>query len=83
MSQPSKKQNFLQGAALLALSNAIVKVIGAVYKIPMSEIIGDVGFSFFNTAYEPLKPTTPIKDSTVLNLELNPALRCSAASPCD
>ena len=52
MSQPSKKQNFLQGAALLALSNAIVKVIGAVYKIPMSEIIGDVGFSFFNTAYE-------------------------------
>lgn len=52
MSQPVKKQNFLQGAALLAMANAIVKVIGAVYKIPLSDIIGDVGFSYFNTAYE-------------------------------
>ena len=51
MANPSKKQNFLQGAALLALSNVIVKVIGAVYKLPLSEIIDDVGYSYFNTAY--------------------------------
>ena len=51
MSQP-KKQNFLQGAALLALSVGIVKVIGAVYKIPLRAIIGDVGFAYFNTAYD-------------------------------
>ena len=52
MSQQPKKQNFLQGAALLALAVAIVKVIGAVYKIPLRGIIGDVGFSYFNTAYQ-------------------------------
>ena len=52
MAQSSKKQNFLQGAALLALATAIVKVIGAIYKIPLRAIIGDVGYSFFNTAYE-------------------------------
>ncbi len=52
MSQQPKKQNFLQGAALLALAVAIVKVIGAVYKIPLRNIIGDVGFSYFNTAYQ-------------------------------
>lgn len=52
MSGTSKKQNFLQGAALLALAVAIVKVIGAVYKIPLKAIIGDVGFSYFNTAYD-------------------------------
>ena len=52
MSQQQKKQNFLQGAALLALAVAIVKVIGAVYKIPLRMIIGDVGFSYFNTAYQ-------------------------------
>lgn len=51
MSDSSKKQNFLQGAALLALAVAIVKVIGAIYKIPLKHIIGDVGFSYFNTAY--------------------------------
>lgn len=52
MAKSPKKQNFLQGAALLAMSVAIVKVIGAIYKIPLRAIIGDVGFSYFNTAYD-------------------------------
>ena len=47
-----KAQTFLQGTALLALANAIVKVIGAVYKIPLNAIIGEQGFGYFNTAYE-------------------------------
>lgn len=49
--KPSQKQNFLQGAALLTIAVAIVKVIGAIYKIPLQRILGDVGFSYFNTAY--------------------------------
>ena len=52
MSDNTKKQNFLQGTALLAMSTAIVKVIGAVYKIPLNAIIGEQGFGYFNTAYE-------------------------------
>ena len=51
MSGTSKKQTFLHGAALLALATAIVKVVGAFYKIPLKMIIGDQGFSYFNTAY--------------------------------
>ena len=52
MSEAPKKQNFLQGAALLALATAIVKVIGAFYKIPLNAIIGEQGFGYFYTAYE-------------------------------
>ena len=52
MSDIQKKQNFLQGTALLAMATAIVKVIGALYKIPLNAIIGEQGFSYFNTAYE-------------------------------
>ena len=52
MSETGKKQNFLQGAALLAMATAIVKVIGALYKIPLNAIIGEQGFGYFNTAYE-------------------------------
>ena len=48
----SKKQNFLQGTALLAMATAIVKVIGAIYKIPLNAIIGKQGFSYYSTAYE-------------------------------
>lgn len=52
MSDTSKSQNFLHGTILLTLSAAIVKVIGALYKIPLNAIIGPEGFSYFNTAYE-------------------------------
>jgi len=52
MPDSSKKQTFLHGAALLALATAVVKVIGALYKIPLKMIIGDLGFGYFNTAYE-------------------------------
>ena len=52
MSDTKKQQNFLQGTAILALATAIVKVIGALYKIPLNAIIGEQGFSYFNTAYE-------------------------------
>ena len=45
-------QNFLEGTALLAMATAIVKVLGAVYKIPLNAIIGEQGFGYFNTAYE-------------------------------
>ena len=50
MSDIQKKQNFLQGTALLAMATAIVKVIGAFYKIPLNAIIGEQGFGYFNTA---------------------------------
>ena len=52
MSDSQQKQNFLQGTALLAMATAIVKVIGALYKIPLNAIIGEQGFGYFNTAYE-------------------------------
>ena len=51
MAEP-KKQNFLQGAALLAIATALVKLIGAFYKIPLKMIIGDQGYGYFVTAYD-------------------------------
>ncbi len=52
MGESSKKQTFLHGAALLALATAVVKVIGAFYKIPLKMIIGDQGYGYFITAYD-------------------------------
>ena len=51
MSEP-KKQNFLHGTMLLALSTAIVKLIGALYSIPLNDIIGKEGFGYYSTAYD-------------------------------
>lgn len=48
----NKKQTFLGGAAVLALATAIVKIIGALYKIPIQHVIGEDGYGYFNSAYD-------------------------------
>ena len=48
----NQKQTFLGGAAVLALATAAVKVIGAIYKIPLNRLLGKSGFGYFNTAYD-------------------------------
>ena len=52
MSEPSKKQSFLQGTVWLAFAAAVVKVIGAFYKLPLNMAIGAEGYSYFTTAYD-------------------------------
>ena len=52
MEKSVKKQNFLQGAAILAIATALVKVIGALYKLPLNTAIGELGFSYFSSAYD-------------------------------
>ena len=52
MARLNKKQTFLGGAAVLAMATAIVKIIGALYKIPLKHLIGNEGFGYFNTAYD-------------------------------
>ena len=52
MSNKQEGQNFLQGTAILAMATALVRIMGAVYKIPLNAIIGEQGFGYFNTAYE-------------------------------
>ena len=52
MAETSKKQTFLHGAALLAIATAVVKVIGAFYKLPLNEVIGPEGYAYFTTAYD-------------------------------
>jgi len=46
-----KKNSFFGGAAILAASVVLVKVIGALYKIPLGSILTDAAFADFNTAY--------------------------------
>lgn len=41
----------MQGAAILTATVAIVKVIGAIYKIPLGNILTDEGYGYFNVAY--------------------------------
>ena len=46
-----KKQSYLKGAVILVAANALVKVIGALFKIPLANIIHEEGMAIFSTAY--------------------------------
>ncbi len=51
-----KQQNFERGAVILLASTIIVKVIGAIFKIPLQRLIGDLGFGYFSSAYDLFLP---------------------------
>ena len=46
----------LNGALILAVSTIIVKLIGALYKIPLTDLFGGVGRGYFNSAYNIYTP---------------------------
>lgn len=47
-----KKQSFLTGAVILMIANAISKILGAVFKIPLTYILNEEGMAVFNIAFE-------------------------------
>lgn len=49
-------QSLLSGAMLLMLTTIIVHVIGIIYKIPLTAILGPVGRGYFTNAYEIYTP---------------------------
>ncbi len=55
-----KKQSMLNGAFVLVAATMLVKVIGALYKIPLTALIGEVGRGYFNAAYEIYTPVYAI-----------------------
>jgi len=47
-----KKQGFVEGALIIAIAHIIVKIIGAVYKIPLTRfILGPDGVGIYNSSY--------------------------------
>ena len=46
-----KKQSLLNGALVLVVATAFVEIIGVLYKIPLTELIGTVGRGYTGTAY--------------------------------
>lgn len=46
-----KKGSFYSGAALLAVSATIVKILGGIFKIPLARILSEEAYGDFNSAY--------------------------------
>lgn len=55
-----KKQGFLYGSAVLMISAVLVKLIGALFKIPLANILGGTGMGYFSAAYSIFMPVYAI-----------------------
>lgn len=51
-----KKQEFLKGSIILMVSAAVSKLLGALFRIPLTNMLGGVGMSFFSSAYSIFLP---------------------------
>ena len=51
MSQNQKRDGFIMQAGILAAASIICRIIGLLYKSPLTGIIGDEGNGYFGTAY--------------------------------
>ena len=46
-----KRQDFAYGALILSISGFLVKLIGAIFKIPLTNLVGAAAMSYFTSAY--------------------------------
>ncbi|MBQ8982266.1 MAG: polysaccharide biosynthesis protein [Lachnospiraceae bacterium] len=51
-SQGHKQYNFLIQGGILAIAGIVVRIIGMIYRVPLTHIIGDRGNSLYSNAYD-------------------------------
>lgn len=47
-----KEKNFLVQGSILAIAGVITKIIGAVYRVPLVNILGDKGMGYYGVAFQ-------------------------------
>lgn len=45
------RKSFVQGAVILGIAGVIIKAMGAVFRIPLGNLIGDEGMAYYQAAY--------------------------------
>lgn len=60
MKKVQSRQGFLRGAAILTAAAVAVKLIGACFKIPLTNLLGGVGMGDFTIAYDIFRPLSAL-----------------------
>ena len=60
-----KKQGFLLSSVILIIMLVITKILGLIYKIPLTNILGGEGFGYYSVAYSVFMPMFSISVSGI------------------
>ena len=51
--QSTSQKNFITGALLLSLGGLLAKVLGALYRIPLTNVLGSYGMGLYQLVFPP------------------------------
>ncbi len=72
------KEKYLKNTAILFVSMIITKVVGAVFKIPLANLLGGTGMGYFSTAYGLYSPVFALTAAGVPTVIMRITAQCSA-----
>ena len=52
MKQTIRQHNFMVQGAILGVSSIVVRLIGVIYRVPLTNIIGDKGIGYYSVAFD-------------------------------
>ncbi len=73
-----KPQSFLKGSLLLGLSALTAKLLGALFKIPLTSLLGGTGMGYFSCAYGLFLPLYAVFVTGLSTAVARPAAACAA-----
>ncbi len=73
-----KKQTFLKGSLILGISAVIAKVLGALFKIPLTNLLGGTGMGYFSCAYGLFLPLYAVLVTGLSTAVAKPVAACCA-----
>lgn len=73
-----KRQSFLKGSLLLGISALTAKFLGALFKIPLTALLGGTGMGYFSCAYGLFLPLYAVFVTGLSTAVARPAAACSA-----
>ncbi len=73
-----KKQTFLHGSLILGGSALLAKVLGALFKIPLTSLLGGTGMGYFSCAYGLFLPLYAVLVTGLSTAVAKPVAACAA-----
>lgn len=72
------EKKYLKNTAILFVSMAITKIVGALFKIPLANLLGGTGMGYFSTAYGLYSPIFALTAAGVPTVIMRTTARCAA-----
>ena len=71
-------KRYIKNTAILFVSMAITKIVGALFKIPLANLLGGTGMGYFSTAYGLYSPIFALTAAGVPTVIMRTTARCAA-----